>query len=279
MLANLKVILWISLLTVFVAGCRMNTMKPGNNHTCKVVEYDAAWVTADGTQKSITHFLVYDSQEELVEDSVASSDKLLLAVNGVIHFTYAGDSVIATGTLLWGPTVVLMSKEFRPLMMTTIFGSVVCRAFYNPQGTLQKIISIMHKGTSMEDTVTSDSIIYLNDNIVAYREVYSSGKDHSVWPVCCTYDTSKFYDPAFNPTERIFALSTMPGSVPSLFNVQVYSKDLLKSENWGGVSRYNYMFDTTGKITHIYESKFTCCSDSGLSRVNETHYKFKYLCR
>jgi hypothetical protein len=261
--------------TIILASCQ--------DKRCGPIECIAKMVCRDDScRSSVTHFWIYDNHDRLIEDSINAPDTIWSAPEITKYFHYRGDSIVVSNKYKeW--LVVKVNKSGLPIMTAALpegegeFSLPV----YNSDGTLKRIAvaGVDNFGKITHRTV--DSIIYLNGNIVAYREISDLG-GFAIRTVYCSYYSDKLYKQEFDPTYKILALMNddeMSG-MQHYFNVQAYSKNLLKSIRFGSekinqeTSIYNeYQFDGEGKILRI-----STILDNSHSKWTNL-FDFKYSCQ
>ena len=148
------------------------------------------------------------------------------------------------------------------------------RALYTMEGKLEKVIigryGVNEKGKQDVVYSTIDSIKYSDGNIISYR---FNGMVN--YEVSFTYLKDSLYKKDYNPTDRILALIGRPDEEPGFLNVQVFSKELLNTEENGYTKAYTYQRDEKGRVTAI-----DLAYDNGMKGAKTTtkHYSFKYQC-
>ena len=226
----------------------------------------------DSCERSITQFWIYDQQGRLAIDSINAPDTIFNP-HRTLYYQYQGDSIISTGQ--YADRLVFKINKDGVAVFT---GCQVRKKyanfwlpFYNADGTIKKIESGSVSVTGDSALAIIDSIIYFDSNIVAYRSTGVFGLNCTVH---CTYYSDKPNIHDFNPTYKILALSNPLGPTFGVFNVQAYSKNLIKDIQCGGRRKsYDYEIDEEGKVMKM---KLIDTSDV---YVNTNQYTFKYSCR
>jgi len=240
---------------------------------CKPVSCTTSFTDVMGHKRSFTRFWLYDEQGRLVLDSVNAPDTLWAAPIYTEHYSYAGDTI--TGRGRYTGTMALKTTADNLPLICILPDSAKYRALYNSDGKLEKVIiargGVNERGKHEVEYSAIDSIIYFQGNIISYQ--YSGLLNYKAH---CMYLEDSLYKQDYNATDRLLALIGRPDEVPGFFNAQVFSKELLHSEECGYTKTYSYQLDKHGKVVGIDKTY-----DSGVpgTKTTTTHYAFKYSCK
>ncbi len=268
---NLRVLLIVMLSALMLAPSR---------HHCRTVQCSTTLLAGRSNERTITEFWIYDSQGRLIIDSINAPDTLAATPARTEHYEYRGDSIIGTGPYSRYMVIKVNPVNGLPLSNTQKYG-IEYRAFYNAAGALDKVERseewVDKNGAKHNGLCKMDSIIYLNGNIIAYRtDDAPRGIKATTY---CTYFANKLYAHELKPTDKRLALCyTLDGGIGFL-NVQVFSKNLLKSSESNSVKKsYTYKLDSENKVTQMS----TKIEEWGLNkseyRTWTNRFSYKYLC-
>jgi hypothetical protein len=215
----------------------------------------------------ITEFWIYDKQGKLLTDSINDRDTIR-SLTRTFHFSYQGDSTICAGSMLTvqnKDTMVSVADKNRVPFINAFLPAKwgdFFQAYYNADGTMHEIKSTRVNGRGETWHTTIDSIIYAEGNIVAYRSRMNNIGDSGT--TYFTYYSDKPFKQFFNPVDRILPLTHGLSRCQGVFNVQFFSKNLLKTQvNQGEVrASYEYKLDDEGKVIQM--------------KVNYPHYDPNY---
>ena len=226
-----------------------------------------------GNERQFTRFWQYDSIGRVILDSINAPDSIWANPLYTEHYRYNGDSTIGTGKYT-GRIAINATYNNNLPMVCALPNGAKYRALYNMEGKLEKVIigryGLNEKGK--QDVVYSsiDSINYFEGNIISYR--FNGMVNYKVY---FTYLKDSLYKLDYNPTDRILALIGRPDEEPGFLNVQVYSKELLNTEENGYHKTYSYQLDERGRVIGI-DTEY----NNGMKGAKSSfrHYSFKYQC-
>jgi hypothetical protein len=227
----------------------------------------------NGKPMSVTEFWAYDSLGRLIVDSINEPDKIWAPVS-TEYFHYSGDSIFGNGEHNFpgiDSIIIKITKEGFPVMtsISPNHGGDYFVPYYNADGTINMVKSTRQNGSAVVYT-TIDSIVYSDGDIVSYHSKSGNGDNFIAQ---CTYYSDKLYSQPFNPTYKMLGVSNGLIPLQGIFNVQVYSKNLIKTMEFNGVNRrYEYQVDEDGKVIHMNIT----FKDAVYTHTNK--YSFKYSC-
>jgi hypothetical protein len=262
----MKRTLFILMLSLFFTGAYAGD-------GCKPVSCTTSFKDYMGNERQFTRFWIYDTLGRLVLDSVNAPDSVWASPIYTEHYRYSDDSIIGTGRYTGTMVISLVNNSDLPSICELPHGARY-HALYNADKKLEKVITartgINEKGKTDVIYSTIDSITYFEGNIISYQ---FTGMVN--YKVNCTYLKDTLYKQDFSATDKLLALIGRPDEVPGFLNVQVFSKELLSSEESGYTKTYAYQLDDHGKVVGIDK---TYNSGVAGTRTSITHYEFKYEC-
>jgi hypothetical protein len=263
--------LWI-LSLFFMSTFAGDGLSGDGKDTCKPISCTTSFKDYMGNERSFTRFWLYDSIGRLVLDSINAPDTMWASPLYTEHYRYNNDSTIGTGRYT-GTMAIKTTGGDLPLICL-LPGGAKYRALYNMKGELEKVIigrtGINEKGKQDVAYSSIDSIIYFQGNIISYQFFGLVSTK-----VYCTYIKDTLYKQDFNPTDRLLALIGRPDEVPGFLNTQVFSKEMLNTEESGYTKSYSYQWDERGMVTGIDRTYINGIEGS---KPKVVHYSFKYAC-
>lgn len=240
---------------------------------CKPVSCVTSFKDKLGHERSFTRFWIYDDAGRLILDSVNEPDIPWASPVYTEHYSYNNDSVIGQGRYT-GRMVIETNADNLPVSCNLPNGARY-KALYRPDGKLEKVLiargGLNEKGQPDVEYSAVDSIVYFQGNIISYQ--YSGIVNQKV---NLTYLKDTLYKQDHNPTDKLLALIGRPDEVPGFLNVQVFSKELMNTEECSYTKTYSYQLDDKGRVVAIDKTY-----DNGLpgSSLSFTHYEFRYGCK
>ena len=249
-------------------------LNAGGKDTCKPISCVTSFTDYMGHERSFTRIWLYDSIGRVILDSINAPDTIWASPLYTEHYRYDGDSTIGTGR--YTGTIAINATYNNNLPMVCVLpNGAKYRALYSLDGKLEKVIigryGLNEKGKKDVIYSSIDSITYFEGNIISYQ---FNGLGNN--KVSFTYLKDSLYKKDFNPTDRILALIGRPDEVPGFLNVQVFSKELINTEECGYTKTYTYQRDDEGRVIGIDRTY-----NNGMKGAKNTvtHFSFKYDCK